>query len=86
MAKPKRKGAVVAGVVFVVAFLVAVAWSSLGNAQYRVQVCLGFGGRSLCRNGAATTKQEAQRIATVSACTDLTNGMTERSNVRIQNP
>ena len=73
----KRKGAVIAGIVFVVAFLVAVAWSTLGNAKFRVEVCQGFGGRSVCRSGAATTKQEAQRIATVAACTDLTHGMTE---------
>jgi hypothetical protein len=77
MPKAKRKGPVVLGIVFAVAFVVAVAWSTLGNAKYKVEVCEAFGGRSECRNGAATTKEEAQRIATVAACTDLTHGMTE---------
>jgi Leu/Phe-tRNA-protein transferase len=77
MARPKGKGPVIAGVVFITAFLIAMAWTTLGNSQYKVEVCQGFGGRSVCKGGAATTKEEAQRIATVSACSDLTRGMTE---------
>jgi hypothetical protein len=73
----KRKVPVIAGIVFAVVFVAAVAWSTLGNSTYKVEVCEGFGGRSVCRGGAAATKEEAQRIATVAACTDLTHGMTE---------
>ena len=52
-------------------------WSTFGNAKFKVEVCEGFNGRSICRNGAATTREEAQRIATVAACTDITSGMTQ---------
>ena len=63
--------------VMLVVFLAAMAWSTLGNARYRCEVCVTFNGQTLCRNGAATTRAEAERIAADGACTDLGRGMTE---------
>ena len=76
MATSKRKWPVIAGIVFVALFLAAMAWYTLGNARFRCEVCVTFDGRTVCRNGAATTKEEAQRIALTTACTDLSSGMT----------
>jgi hypothetical protein len=73
----KRKWPVIAGVVFIVAFLAAMAWSTLGNAQNRCEVCVTFNGRTLCKNGAGRTKEDAERMATDSICTDLGSGMTQ---------
>lgn len=77
MAKSKRKWPVIIGVAFIVIFVAAMAYSTLGNARYKCTVCITFNGRSLCRDGAATTKAEAERIAADGICTDLGRGMTE---------
>ncbi len=72
----KTKWPVIAGVVFIVAFIAAMVFSSTGNDQYRAEVCVTFEGRTVRRNSAATTKLEAERIGASTACTDLTAGMT----------
>ena len=70
----KKKWPVILGVVFVVAFVIAMVLSTSTTAKYHVQVCMAFNGGKLCRNGAASTQQEAQRIATDLACSDLGAG------------
>ena len=77
MTKSKRKWPVIAGIVFITAFVAAMAWSTFGNAQLHCQVCITYNGQTICRNGAATTREQAERMATDSACTDLSRGMTE---------
>lgn len=77
MTKSKRKWPVIAGIAFIVAFIAAMAYSTFGNAQIRCEVCITYGGQTICRNGAATTREQAERAATDSACTDLSHGMTE---------
>lgn len=77
MTKSKKKWPVIAGIAFIVAFLAAMAYSTFGNAQYRCEVCITYNGQTICRNGAATTRDQAERIARDSACTDLSHGMTE---------
>jgi hypothetical protein len=67
---------VIAGIAFIVIFLAAMFITTSGNAQFHCEVCMTFGGNTICRNGAATTREEAQRIAIASACTDLSSGMT----------
>ena len=77
MTKTKRKWPVIAGIAFITAFIAAMAYSTFGNAQYHCEVCITYNDRTLCRNGAATTKDQAERMATDSACTDLGSGMTQ---------
>jgi hypothetical protein len=74
--KKKTKWPVIAGVAFIIIFITAMVYSSTGNNQYRAEICVTFEGRTVCRNAAATTREEAERIGTSTACTDLTNGMT----------
>lgn len=77
MTKTKRKWPVIAGIAFITAFIAAMAYSTFGNAQYHCEVCITYNDRTLCRNGAGTSKEQAERMATDSACTDLGSGMTQ---------
>ncbi len=74
--KSKTKWPVIAGVVFIFGFIAAMVYSTVGSNTFRCEVCIDFDGRKVCRNGAATTELEAERIAATSACTDLASGMT----------
>jgi hypothetical protein len=78
MAQKKSKiGPVMLGVIFIIAFIGAMAWSTLGNSTNRCEVCATYHGQTVCRNGAGATKEAAERVARDSACTDLTHSMTE---------
>jgi hypothetical protein len=74
MTKSKRKLPVMIGVILFAGFIVAMVWSTTGSAKFRCEVCMAYRGQTVCRNGGATTRQEAQRIATESACSDLGAG------------
>jgi hypothetical protein len=74
MAQTKKKWPVIAGVVFIVGFIVAMMLTTSTTAQFHCTVCMAFGGGKVCRNGGASTRQEAQRIATDLACSDLGAG------------
>ena len=78
----KRKWPVIAGVAFIAIFIAALIFTSGGNAKFRCEVCIAFDGRTVCRNGAATTQTEAQRIATEETCSDLTSGMNNLEHCR----
>jgi hypothetical protein len=77
MAKSKTKWPVIAGIVFFVVFLAAMAYTTLGNRGFRCQVCMTYNGQTICRDGAGPTKEAAERGARDSACTDLSHGMTQ---------
>ena len=77
MTKSKTKWPVIAGIAFMVIFIAAMAWSTLGNNQVHCEVCITYNGQTLCRKGAATSREQAERMATDSICTDLSRGMTE---------
>jgi len=74
MASAKKKWPVIAGVIFIVGFIAAMVFSTSVTAKFHVEVCMPFNGRTVCRDGAASTRQEAQRIATELACSDLGAG------------
>jgi hypothetical protein len=75
--KSKTKWPVIAGIAFIVVFIAAMMYSTLGNNQFRCEVCITFNGQTICRNGAGTSREQAERVATDSACTDLGSGMTQ---------
>ncbi len=76
-AKSKRKWPVIIGAAFIVIFLGAMAYSTLGNTKEHCEVCITFNGRTNCGNSAANTREQAERAATDLACNGLTSGMTE---------
>ena len=77
MPKSKTKWPVIAAILFVVAVLAAVTFSTMGNAQVHCEVCVTFNGRTQCGNSASTSRDQAERAATDLACNGLTAGMTE---------
>jgi hypothetical protein len=74
--RPKKKWPLIAGALFIFGFIAIMLLTTRGNAKFRCEVCVTFDGRTVCRNGAAPTKEGAERIASDTACTDLSSGMT----------
>ena len=71
------KKTVVIGVVFVVAILAFLIYSSMHLANYRVQVCVAYHDRTECRIASADSREHAQRAAQNNACGLLASGVTE---------
>lgn len=72
MSKP-----VILGIVFVLAVLVVLLFSTMNLAKFRVEVCVAFNGRSDCRIASADTEEHALRTATSNACGLLASGVTD---------
>ena len=72
MSKP-----VIIGIVFVLGVLVVLLYSTMNLAQFRVEVCVAFNGRSDCRIASADTEEHALRTATSNACGLLASGVTD---------
>jgi len=72
----KNKGALIV-LVFVIVFA-AILWNSMGDlAQHRVEVCIEFQGRSVCRIASGATQEAALRAARDNACGILSSGVTD---------
>ena len=72
MSKP-----VIVGIVFVLAVLGVLLYSTMNLAKFRVEVCVAFNGRSDCRIASADTEEHALRTATSNACGLLASGVTD---------
>jgi hypothetical protein len=64
-------------IAFVVVFLGVILYSSMNLSQNRVEVCMTFNGRSLCRVARATTRDFALRTAITNVCGEIASGVTE---------
>jgi hypothetical protein len=64
-------------VALVLFFVGIVIYSSMGLGQFRCEVCMEFQGRSACATASGTSREEAQRTATETACAKISSGMTE---------
>lgn len=84
--RKKRKGPVIAAVLFVIVFLAGLLYSTTGTSKYKCEVCITYNGRTDCRTGAAATQAEAQRIATDVVCAQISSGMSEGIQCRGTNP
>jgi hypothetical protein len=60
----------------VIAAVVVMIWLSLPSANFRVEVCMEFEGRSACRIARGATEQQALRTASDNACALIASGMT----------
>ncbi len=65
------------GVLFVLAVLGVIVYSSMNLAQFRVEVCITFRGQSQCRTAAADSEEHALRTATSNACALIASGVTD---------
>jgi hypothetical protein len=71
------KKPVLIGILFVVAVLAVLVYSTLNLAQQRVEVCMQFNGREACRTAAGSNKDFALRAATSNACAQIASGVTD---------
>lgn len=62
---------------FVGAVVFALIRNTMNLAQYRVEVCMDYNGRSSCRTAAGSTEEFALRSATGNACALIATGVTE---------
>lgn len=53
-----------------------VVWSSMGLREHRVEVCISFEGRRVCRTASGATQEAALKQAQDNACALLTSGVT----------
>jgi hypothetical protein len=74
--KTGKKLPVMLGIAFIVLFLAVMFLLTPRRAKFNCEVCMTFDGRTVCRKGGGETREAAVRIATDTACTDLTSGMT----------
>jgi len=63
--------AVVGGVIL------ALVWTTIGLAKYKVEVCIDFQGRSSCRTASGSSEEFALRAATTNACALIASGVTD---------
>ena len=54
-----------------------IAYSTLNGPRYRVQVCMEFQGRSVCKTVSAKSEQAALRSGSENACADIASGVTD---------
>ena len=58
-------------------FLGAMTFMMLGQRKNRVEVCMGFEGRTACKVASGETRDEAVRTATDNACALIAFGVTD---------
>lgn len=64
-------------ILFGLAVLGALVYSTMGLAKVSCEVCMTFNGRTQCAKASGTTREEAQRTATDTACAPISSGMTD---------
>ena len=64
-------------ILFLLAVLGVLVYSTMGLQGYSCEVCITFNGRTNCAKASGTSREEAQRTATDTACAPITGGMSE---------
>lgn len=73
-----RRPAVILGIVVAVILLLVVLFRfTMNQAQYRVELCIDYQGRSNCAKASGSTEEFATRAATSNACATMASGVTE---------
>ena len=77
MSAPRRPARRWVWVLLGALFLAALVWSTFSQAGVECEVCIDYGGGSICRSVAAADRQEAARQAQANACAILSQGVTQ---------
>jgi hypothetical protein len=64
-------------ILFGLAVLAALIYSSMGLQEQSCEVCITFNGRTNCATASAPSQEEATRTASDVACAPISSGMTE---------
>ena len=67
----------IVSLLFGLAVLGALVYSTMGLGQYSCEVCMTYNARPNCSTASAPTREEATRTATDVACAPISSGMTE---------
>ncbi len=70
------KAPVLLGILFALAVVSFLVYSSFGNQKFRCEVCMAYAGRTSCRIASAATKSSALRSASDNACAQIASGVT----------
>jgi hypothetical protein len=62
------------GVLLALAILGAIVYTTIGNQDFRVEICMEYKGRSACRIASARVKETAERTARENACAQISGG------------
>ncbi len=71
------KKPVLVAILFAAAILGLIVYMSAGLRQFTYEVCMEYRGRTNCATASGTTREEAIRTATDTACATISAGMTE---------
>lgn len=71
------KKPVIIGILFFLAVMAVIVYSTMNLARYRVEVCMEFQGRSSCRTTSGSTREFALRTALQNACAGIASGVTD---------
>ena len=64
-------------ILFLLAFLGIVVYSTMSAGRIRCEVCVTYQGRNACRTASARTRELALRTATENACALISSGVTD---------
>jgi hypothetical protein len=71
------KKTVLVGILFGIAVLGAIIYSSMGLRSHRVEVCMEFRGQRSCRTASGASREVALRTAVENACALTSSGVTD---------
>jgi hypothetical protein len=79
---------VLAGIIFIVAFLAILLYSTLSmtRGRMRVEVCMEFNGRTNCGVASAKSRDAAMRTAITNACALISGGVTDSQQCESSKP
>jgi hypothetical protein len=64
------------GVALALVFVAALVFATLRETAVACEVCVEFGGRTVCRRSSGASEREAIRMAQSTACAELAAGVT----------
>ena len=71
------KKAAIIGVVFLLAVIAALYYSTASLAKYHVEVCMEFRGQTNCAKASGPTEEVTRRNAATTACATIASGVTD---------
>ncbi len=79
-----RIGLIIA--VLVIGFLALILYSTLSGPRYRVEVCMAFQGRTICKTVSGKSEEAALRGGITNSCADMVAGVSETMRCEQQQP
>ncbi len=71
------KKPVLFAILFVLAILGVIIYSTMNLAKYKVEVCMQYNGATNCRAASGSTREDTLRAAVQNACATIASGVTQ---------